>query len=137
MNTLLKHSLQPIVAAVAVAVMLHGALAPARAQGGAERGPQPLAAEAIQSAIDALGTIDGAANDVAFKARMNAARSLRRAPADAVVPALIKAIQSHQNSYVRFRALVLLTGFNDARTPEVVREIMGNVNDRLRTVAYM
>jgi HEAT repeat protein len=102
-----------------------------------ERGPQPLTADAIQAAIDALGTIDASATDVAFAARMNAARSLRRAPADTVTPALIKAVQSHQNPYVRFRALVLLTAFNDPRTPEVVREIMGNPNDRLRAVAYM
>src|SRR5712675_188736 len=79
-----------------------------------ERGPQPLASEAIQAAIDALGTVDASASNAAFSARMNAARALRRAPADAVVPALIKAVQSHENQYVRFRALVLLTGFNDA-----------------------
>ena len=117
-----------------------GAQAPSPASAAAaaqERGPQPLAASAIQAAIDALGTVDAAASDAAFTARMNAARSLRRAPADAATPALIKAVQSHENAYVRFRALVLLTAFNDARTPVVVREIMGNPNDRLRTVAYM
>jgi HEAT repeat protein len=108
-----------------------------RAQGSQERGPQPLPADAIQAAIDALGTVDATASEVAFKARMNAARSIRRAPSETVTPALIKAIQSHQNPYVRFRALVLLTAFNDSRTPGVVREIMGNPNDRLRTVAYM
>jgi HEAT repeat protein len=108
-----------------------------RVQAAQERGPQPLAAEAIQAAIDALGTVDAAAIDIAFKARMNAARTLRRAPADAVVPALMKAVQSHQNQYVRFRALVLLTGFNDSRTAALVGEIVGNPNDRLRTVAYM
>ena len=32
---------------------------------------------------------------------------------------------------------MLLTGFNDARTAELVREIVSNPNDRLRTVAYM
>ena len=67
---------------------------------------------------------------------MNAARALRRAPADAVTPALIQAVESHNNAYVRFRALVLLTSFNDARTPAVMREIVSNPNDRLRTVAY-
>ena len=102
-----------------------------------ERGPQVLAPEAIQSFVDALGTVDASASSAAFATRMNAARALRRAPADAVVPALIKAVQSHENQYVRFRALVLLTAFNDSRTPDVVREIMANPNDRLRTVAYM
>ena len=101
-----------------------------------ERGPQPLSAAAIQSSIDAMGSIDAAASGAAFTARMNAARALRRAPADAVTPALIHAIDSNSNSYVRFRALVLLTAFNDSRTPDVVRDIVTNPNDRLRTVAY-
>ena len=68
---------------------------------------------------------------------MNASRALRRAPAAAVSPALIRAMESHKDQFVRFRALVLLTGFNDARTAELVREIVTNPNDRLRTVAYM
>ena len=95
-----------------------------------ERGPQPMSAEAIQTAIDSLGNLD-------FPVRMNASRALRRAPADAVVPALIRAVESHKDQFVRFRALVLLTAFNDARTAELVREIVSNPNDRLRTVAYM
>jgi HEAT repeat protein len=95
-----------------------------------ERGPQALSPEAIRSSIDALGNLE-------FSVRMNAARSLRRAPADAVTPALIQAIESHTDQFVRFRALVLLTSFNDARTPSLVRQIVSNPNDRVRTVAYM
>ncbi len=95
-----------------------------------ERGPQPMSPEAIQAAIDSLGNLD-------FPVRMNASRALRRASATAVAPALIQAVESHKDQFVRFRALVLLTGFNDARTPQLVREIAGNPNDRLRTVAYM
>lgn len=109
----------------------------AYAQGGAplasaaqERGPQTISAEAIQTAIDSLSNLD-------FPVRMNASRTLRRAPASAVAPALIRAVESHKDQFVRFRALVLLTGFNDARTAELVREIVNNPNDRLRTVAYM
>ena len=68
---------------------------------------------------------------------MNAARALRRAPADTVVPALVRAVESHKDQFVRFRSLVLLTGFNDPRTPGVVQEMLANPNDRLRTVAYM
>jgi HEAT repeat protein len=37
---------------------------------------------------------------------------------------------------VRYRALVLLTGFNDPRTEEAIRESLSSPNDRLRTVAY-
>jgi HEAT repeat protein len=95
-----------------------------------ERGPQPLSAEAIQSSIESLG-------DLEFPVRMNAARALRRAPADAVAPALIRAVDSNSNQFVRFRALVLLTAFNDTRTADVVRQLITSPNDRLRTVAYM
>ncbi len=143
MSNLSRHRVRGAFAAVVAAAHIAssgvslGAQTPPIAQAVQERGPQPLADKAIQAAIDALGTVNATATDAAFTARMNAARALRRAPADAVVPALIKAVQSHENSYVRFRALVLLTAFNDSRTPTVVREIMGNPNDRLRTVAYM
>lgn len=105
------------------------AAAPAVAQ---ERGPQALSLKAIQSSIDALGSVGAA-----FAARMNAARALRRAQAEAVAPALIHAVESHSDQYVRFRALVLLTAFNDSRPAGVVRDIVGNPNDRLRAAAYM
>jgi HEAT repeat protein len=95
-----------------------------------ERGPQELTADAITTSIDALGNLD-------FPTRMNAARALRRAPAAAVAPALIEAIHGHTDQFVRFRALVLLTALNDGRTPDIVREMASNPNDRLRTVAYM
>ncbi len=102
-----------------------GAAAPAQ-----ERGPQAASPEAIQTAIDSLGNLD-------FPIRMNAARTLRRAPAEAVAPALIRAVESHKDQFVRFRALVLLTAFNDSRTGALIREMASNPNDRVRTVAYM
>jgi HEAT repeat protein len=37
---------------------------------------------------------------------------------------------------VRYRALVLLTGFGDPRTRDAMRESLSSPNDRLRTVAY-
>ena len=37
---------------------------------------------------------------------------------------------------MRYRALVLLTGFNDLRTLDAMRESLASPNDRLRTVAY-
>lgn len=95
-----------------------------------ERGPETVSADAVQAAIDSLGNLD-------FSIRMQASRTLRRAPAAAVAPALIRAVESHKDQFVRFRALVLLTGFNDARTAGLVREVISNPNDRLRTVAYM
>src|SRR5262245_14799335 len=100
---------------------------PLRAQ---EKGPAPLSAADIQTSIDSLGSLD-------FPIRMNAARALRRAPADAVSPALVKAVESHKDQFVRFRALVLLTALSDRGTPELMRQMASNANDRLRTVAYM
>jgi len=35
-----------------------------------------------------------------------------------------------------FRALVLLSGFNDPRTRDVMVQMLGDPNDRLRSVAY-
>lgn len=123
-----------VIAVAALAAMaglsLHAQAPPPAPATVQERGPQPLPAKTIQSSVDALG-------DLEFSVRMNAARALRRAPADAVTPALIQAVESHSNQFVRFRALVLLTSFNDARTPALVRQIVSNPNDRLRTVAYM
>src|SRR5687768_11805881 len=78
-----------------------------------ERGPQAMSSDDIQAAVDSLGNLD-------FPIRMNASRALRRAPAAVVAPALIRAVDSHKDQYVRFRALVLLTAFNDSRTADLV-----------------
>ena len=61
---------------------------------------------------------------------------MRRTPAAQAVPALLQAVAEHGDGYVRYRALVLLTGFNDPRTKDAMRESMASPNDRLRTVAY-
>ena len=61
---------------------------------------------------------------------------VRRTPAAQAVPALLQAVAEHADGYVRYRALVLLTGFNDPRTKDAMRESLASPNDRLRTVAY-
>lgn len=119
-----------VVAALAAGIDGYAQAAAPLASAAQERGPQTIPAETIQAAIDSLSNLD-------FPVRMNASRTLRRASASAVAPALIRAVESHKDQFVRFRALVLLTGFNDARTADLVREIVSNPNDRLRTVAYM
>jgi HEAT repeat protein len=83
----------------------------------------------LHSAIDSLGKFDDAT-------RIAAAKTVRRAPAAQAVPALIEAASSHTDGYVRFRALVLLSGFNDPRAREVMSSALDDPNDRLRTVAY-
>ncbi|MCA1563970.1 MAG: HEAT repeat domain-containing protein [Acidobacteria bacterium] len=52
------------------------------------------------------------------------------------VPALIEAVSGQADGYVRFRALVLLAGFNDPRARDLMLQALGDPNDRLRTVAY-
>jgi HEAT repeat protein len=83
----------------------------------------------LTAAIDNLGTLD-------FATRMNAARTVRRVPPAQAVPALIEAVTGHADGYVRFRALVLLAGFNDGRTKSVVLPLIADPNDRVRATAY-
>jgi hypothetical protein len=78
----------------------------------------------LAAAIDKLGTVE-------FTDRMAAAKTARRADPAIAVPALLKAVDSHPDSFVRFRALVLLSGFNDPRTRDVMRASIGQPNDRL------
>jgi hypothetical protein len=91
--------------------------------------PQPVSPAQLQTAIDTLGKLD-------YAIRANASRVVRRAPAAQAVPALLQAVAEHADGYVRYRALVLLTGFNDPRTKDSMREALTSPNDRLRAVAY-
>ena len=67
---------------------------------------------------------------------MDAARTVRRADAAIAVPALIEAVTSHADAYVRFKALVVLSGFNDPRVAEVMLKSLDERNDRVRATAY-
>jgi hypothetical protein len=89
----------------------------------------PTTPEQVRAAIDRLGTVD-------FPIRSAAARTVRRADAAVAVPALLAAVKQHTDQYVRFRALVILSGFNDPRTRDVMVAAVTDKNDRMRTVAY-
>jgi len=52
------------------------------------------------------------------------------------VPALLQAISEHADGFIRFRSLILLTGFNDPRLTDIMLELMASPNDRLRETAY-
>jgi hypothetical protein len=91
--------------------------------------PQAVSQASLQAAIDSLGKLD-------YTIRTAASRTIRRTPASQAVPALVRAVRTHEDGYVRYRALVLLTGFNDPGTDALMREVMTSVNDRVRTVAY-
>lgn len=97
------------------------------------RAAQPAEGEVtpaqLKAAIDQLGNLD-------FSTRMNAARTVRRARPAQAVPALIEAVTGHVDGYVRFRALVLLSGFKDERATSVVLPLISDANDRVRATAY-
>jgi HEAT repeat protein len=91
--------------------------------------PQAVSSADLKSAIDSLGTLD-------YKTRMSASRTVRRSPSAQAVPALMQTVSDHPDGYVRYRALVLLTGFNDPRARDAIRDALASPNDLLRTVAY-
>ena len=94
-----------------------------------ERGPVSASPKQIQDAISKLADFD-------YATRTGAARTLRRAPSPQAVPALLQAAAEHADGFIRFRALTLLTGFNDPRTFDAMVEVMASPNDRLREVAF-
>ena len=121
-----KKSLKASFEALSFSVAVVGCLVGAVAQ---ERGPAVTTAQDLRGAIGHLGDID-------YAARTKAARLVRRTPAAQAVPALLQAAQEHPDSYVRYKSLVLLTGFDDPRTIDQMVEVLASPNDRLREVAY-
>ena len=91
--------------------------------------PQAVTPAQLAAAIGNLGKFDDAT-------RGAASRTVRRAAPAQAVPALIEAASTHPDGYVRFRALVLLSGFNDPRARDVMVAALDDPNDRLRAVAY-
>jgi HEAT repeat protein len=92
-------------------------------------GPQAVSGAQLQAAIAKLGDLD-------YATRTNASRTVRRTASAQAIPALLQAVSDQADGYVRYRALVLLTGFNDPRTKDAMRESLASPNDRLRIVAY-
>src|SRR5262252_10672682 len=90
--------------------------------------PQFTSAAQLQGAIDKLGSLD-------YATRTEASQLVRRTVSAQAVPVLLQTVTGHADGYVRYRALVLLTGFNDPRTKDAMRESLASPNDRLRTVA--
>src|SRR5512138_3874582 len=91
--------------------------------------PQSVSPAQLQAAIGKLGDLD-------YATRTGASRTVRRTATAQAVPALLQAVSEQGDGYVRYRALVLLTGFNDPRTKDAMRESLASPNDRLRIVAY-
>jgi HEAT repeat protein len=116
--------------ALACAVLVCGIqLAAGSAGPSAQVSRDDVTAEQVQGAIDTLGAFD-------FPRRTAAARTIRRASPSIAVPALLRAVASHTDEYVRFRALVVLSAFNEPRTLDVMLKALSDRNDRVRAVAY-
>jgi HEAT repeat protein len=121
---------RPVAFALALTLLGAGGTARAGAQATQEpAAPQASSAEQLEAAIDKLGDFD-------YDVRTGASRTVRRTAGAQAVPALRQAVAEHTDGYIRYRALVLLTGFNDPRTKDVMRESLSSPNDRLRAVAY-
>jgi hypothetical protein len=110
----------PLTAVLMVAGVLTSAWHPPLAQT-----PGDLAAT-----IARLGSLDS------YDVRMEAARTVRRAPPAETVPALTTAARGHEDEYVRYRALVLLAGFAQPSTGAGMRDLIADRNDRIRTVVH-
>ena len=108
-------------AALAAAVLSLTLAAPAFAQA--------PAAVPVATHISNLSSLD-------YPTRMNAARQIRRAPAAEAAGALVQAVRSHQDEFVRFRALVVFASFNDPKTRELMAGLLSDRNDRVREAAY-
>jgi HEAT repeat protein len=91
--------------------------------------PQAVSPAQLKAAIDKLSDLD-------YATRTSASRTVRRTQPSQAVQALLQTVAEHGDGYVRYRALVLLTGFNDPRTRDAMRESLKSPNDRLRAVAY-
>ena len=107
---------------VALAVLLPGVTAYPVAQS------TPAATEP-RAHIASLSSLD-------FATRTNAARMIRRAAAAQAIPALSEAVSKHPDEFVRYRAFIILSSFNDRGTADIVRGLLKDRNDRLREAAY-
>ena len=115
---------------VAIVAVLVAGFADERpsAQTTASQAPVVTTAQ-LNAAIDQLGAFD-------LEVRTKAAATIRRAFVDAAAPALTTAAKAHKDEYVRYRALVLLSGFGTATVPDTMKSLIGDRDDRIRTVVY-
>lgn len=93
-------------------------------------------APAVSNSASVIKTHIANLSSLDYATRMNAARALRRFAAPDVVPALAEAVRSHPDEYVRNRAFILLTAFNDRGTGDLAKGLIRDKNDRLRESAF-
>jgi HEAT repeat protein len=83
-----------------------------------------------------LSTHIGNLSSLDYSTRTKAAQAIRRLPAAEAVPALVDAVKKHPDEFVRYRAFIVLSSFNDRGTGDLVRGLVRDANDRLREVAF-
>ena len=88
-----------------------------------------ISPEELRAAIDQLGEFD-------YGVRREASRVVRRAAPDLAVPTLLAAAREHEDSYVQFRAGVLLSGFGGTQALAFFEAALSSTNDRVRAAAY-
>ena len=86
-------------------------------------------ADQLRQALDGLGDCD-------YTVRMETSRMVRRASPAVAVPLLLEAARQHADSYVQFRAVVLLYGFSDPGIHPVFETALESPNARVRAAAY-
>ena len=74
--------------------------------------------------------------DFDYDVRSEASRTVRRLDADTIVVPLVTAANSHEDSYVQYRAAVLLYSFGVAEVGAFFRSALDSSNDRVRAAAY-
>src|SRR4051794_11260793 len=89
------------------------------ARGQEPAAPQTVSPAQLQAAISKLGDLD-------YPTRTTASRTVRRTASAQAVPALLQAVSEQADGYVRYRSLVLLTGFNDPRTKDAMRDSLAS-----------
>ena len=99
-----------------------------------QRAQEPSAPQAVSAAqLRRRSTSSAISTTRPARTRRALVRRHRGGPGG---PALLQTVAEHRDGYVRYRALVLLTGFNDPRTKDAMRASLKSPNDRLRAVAY-
>lgn len=125
--------------ALVVAVILASSAGTAKAGVDPQSPGQAAAPQRSSAAVDTPAEFAARLKELSsldYRTRTHAARLIRRTPASEAVPLLLDAARMHPDEFVRYRALALLTGFGDRRTPEVMRALAADRNDRIREVVY-
>ena len=96
---------------------------------GSTSGAAQTSTEELKRVVDQLGDFD-------YEVRLGASREVRRADPELVGPVLRDAAVQHEDSYVQFRALVLLYGVFPEGAGDAFEDALSSTNDRVRAAAY-